>query len=267
MHAPHSLRVKFISSVCTLCITTATTAAIAESFQYEANGRYAMTDQGRLDVDVLSIGATAHLKPVNTTGHPFAEAAFLEKSSYASLDYVDITVDVGSEEKDYDGFAFAGRYVFPDSDFIVEATLETGDLDTLGFGGGVYLDGRTTIIGFVETSDDDAGDLDIIGAKYRIVTNVKAGNTLAVGAQLKLIDAGRDDAIEALGEADFYLDDFTSIGALLSVTQGDFDAFGIGLRGQYFVSPQLAIGASLERVDPDEGKTANTYSLTGLLRF
>lgn len=258
------LRFKFLSCALALGLSS---AVAAESFQYQANGLYATTDQGNLDVDVLSIGATAHLKPVNTTGHPFAEAAFLEKSSYASLDYVDITADIGNREKDYDGLAFSGRYVFPDSDFIVEAALETGDLDTVSIGGGVYLDGSTTIIGFFETSDDNAGDIDVLGAKYRLLTNVQAGNTLAVGAHLKYIDAGRDDAIEAGAEADYYVNDFTSVGALLNITQGDFDSVAFGIRGQHFLSPELAIGVSIVRLDPDQGKEADTFSLTGLVRF
>lgn len=264
MKKPRLMRLKFLACVCTLGIAT---TSIAASYQFEANGRYATTDQGRQDTDVLSFGGTAHLKPVNTAGHPLAEAAFLEKSSYASLDYVDITADVGDFERDYDGFALNGRYVFPDTDVIVEATFETGDLDTIGVGGGVYLDGRTTVIGFVESRDDNAGDVDVIGAKYRLLTTIKAGNSLAIGAQLKLIDAGRDDAIEVNGEADYYVNDYTSVGAQLSVTQGDFDAFGFGIRGQHFITPQAAIALAVMRVDPDKGKAADTISLHGLLRF
>ena len=264
-----TLRIPPMKKITTIALLTLT-SALAQAYQVEVNGGYSFTDldiDGSDGLDNYNIGGTYYIAPVVATNGPLAEAAFLQNASNVILNYANSS----SNDIDFevDAVTVGGEYYLPNDPFYVSASysslnLEFGpdDSDADVFTASVgYLPVSNALltIGLLNADADDDSETDVtLGAKY-------VGDTGANFYNLEgsVVFADDDNIINAA--ADFYVNPNASIG----VTYADGDLLGedqFGVRGQYFFTPQYAIGASYtsgEIADID----ADTYGISATARF
>lgn len=222
-----------------LCALAIPVLSVAQTYQIEADASLVRSSfdfdrGGDADVNQLLLGARYYLAPVETVG-PWAESAFLQKSSSAGIELSRTSGDV---EGDTD-FTVDGFYVTP-TNLIVGGELSSSDATDIAVFGGMYLDDRTTAIARVSL-----GDVDSIGGEYKTIRQLSSGNDLAIEAGLALLDAV-DTGFELDGTATYFLSD--QLGALAGVSfvdVGDFDEITLTGGAEYFLSETIAARGGL----------------------
>jgi hypothetical protein len=208
-------------------------AAVAAPYQIEVGANYLHFDADNGGSDgAFGVRAEYHFAPVQTTNHPLAEAAFLERST---------NVYVAASE-DFDVLSLGGELYIPNTMFYVSADVTRTDFngsDTTVSGalGVMPIDGLLVRTEFTEDGYDAN-----IHLKY--VTAIGAVNYLNVEAAYQ--DTDFDDYLSI--SADFYIDRTFSVGA------GYADEFGtdvFSLRARKFFTNEIS--GELELSDSDWG--------------
>jgi hypothetical protein len=181
----------------------ATSLAVqAEDFRVQAQLAYdnINIEDSDQDADVITATGTFFFKPVPTDGVPVGEAAFIARSSYASV--VASNVKIGDE--DADAFAANVGYHFTDTIFFarvgVVQTDVSGDDDTSWNGTLGIVPIPRLFFGTDFTEDDYDPNLTVRYAG-------KLANSHWYGATLTLADPDDDDTDVGL-EFDYYFDGF-----------------------------------------------------------
>lgn len=101
----------------------AVAASAEEQYQSEISAVYGRTDYSQ-DFRVTTIGAMAEVffAPVNTTGHPYAEAAFLERAGSVIVTASDIGLKASLADGDGRVLRAGVNYAKPDFPLAVQAT-------------------------------------------------------------------------------------------------------------------------------------------------
>ena len=166
-----------------LLFSTQTSAA---PYQIEAEATFAQLDASfpngsSVDGDSLGFSVTYYLQVVDTTTGPLSERAFLDKSAFVTGSFIQTEFD---QNQDSDSLGVNVRLVTQD-DMIFEIgydktdTGSNSDSKTLELGVGKYLDAKTTAVFFYE-SEDNGGDVDAFGGRYRrLVDGSTAGTSVA----------------------------------------------------------------------------------------
>jgi hypothetical protein len=194
----------------------------------------------------LGANGTWYFDRVTTDALPLAEAAFLERSSYASVAASHFEPD--GDFDDADAFSASVGYYAPDTIFF--ARLGASRVDT-GAGGDTAWNGSVGITpfdGLQLTTDFDEGGWDPnVTAKY--VGRTGNGHWYLVNARAVDPDAG--DLYVSL-DVDYFLDLTFKVGA----------GFNDGLdrwtaRAEKFFTPRFAVGGSLYMDDGGDGLSAH----------
>lgn len=257
-------------------------AALASPYQMEVTLSHSGMDQDEVDTETFSLSGIAHFKSVETGNHPLAEAAFLERSSYVSLEYARETADPDQSSTLNDNtFAFGlhmntGKRYFVDLDF-ANTHGETTDLflASLGFGGYIE-DNITAQINYVDaTLETDAGDK-ITGDGYSIsgrgVLDITEGQAVAVEGGFTVIDydTGVDNEEIVSLEGRYYFRKTTYVGLEYDMTStDDEDVDSYAFIAQHFISSEFAIGGSIgkESSDLDNVEDTDTFTVWAKLRY
>jgi hypothetical protein len=245
----HSTR-NFAAFAAAAAFVFAATSATADDYRAEVRltGQHINPDNTADDIDVFGATGTYYLEPVNTDGLPLAEAAFLNRSSYASASV--IRVDAGDNLTVLN--ANFGYYV-PNTIFFGRLGYSHVDF---GPGNERTFDGTfgvTPFDGLLLTTDFDEDGWDPnIAAKY--VGKLANDHYYAVTASAVDPDGG-DTAVGV--DFDYFLDLTFKVGG--GFTSGD-DRFTI--RAEKFFTPSFAVGGSLFT-----GDNANGLGATVAWRF
>lgn len=249
-------------------------AGQAHAYQAEVGGSLDTSDF----VDSLSIGGTFYINGVNATTGPFAEAAFLDQSTY---------VEASFEDRDFGGSNLfgGGRFVDKNSGFFLDGGLQFGDLDGFEIGAGMYLNQNTTVLGFFESNDV----VDVFGGKGKYLMPQDDGKYINLEAGFALGDGDFDySTTEISFDGDYYLDKTMSVGAGISfvsieqnfntVILNDFgllvpirssvDDSGILLRavGQKFLQENISVNGGVTLANLDSGSDFG-INVGGKMRF
>lgn len=255
---------RVLSSITSLALLGTVSTALANDFQVEVAASYAMLDDGYFDVKTFAVGGTYYLNRVSTRSGPLEEVGYLSKSSFIEAGFASVGGD-GDDEI----YTFGGRLV-TDANFFVGGNYTSGDfMDLLGVEAGTYLSDNSSVHLVYARGEDESGiadlETDTIGGFYKNI--MEQGDGTAIGIEASLIHTRPDfdnaKNVNTLGlDADFFLTRATHIGANFSYTPtSGFESKSYGLEFQSFVDPMIALGASFERVDPDEGEETDTISL------
>ncbi|WP_139309925.1 putative porin [Teredinibacter haidensis] len=238
-----------------LCLSllamTISSASLAGSYQAELTGTL-----GRMEVDgadnalLFGVGGEFHFAPVDTSGKPLAEAAFLNKSSnvnaglaFANSDDYDVTTTyLGAD------VYLPNTMVFIGVDY---TRMDTDDWDDSYFsvtGGVTPIDGLLLTTTYVEDSGYDLN----LQAKY--VTQLSGGQAVSVFGSFE----DNDSNIFSVG-CDFYLNRATSVG--LEVTDTGSDK-AYTFSANHFLSEVTFVGAYYINQE-----VADTLGVEGGMRF
>lgn len=215
--------------------------AQAQTYQGEIFGGY--DEVSGEDVSAYTLGGRFHFAPVNTQGHPLAEAAFLEKSSnlearWTRVDADPLTTDLQS---------LSAEFYVPNSMFYLGAGIERTkvDIDGLGSASDNAWNARlgiTPIHGLLVWTEFYE-DID-----YSDAINIHGKYVTALGGEQALNLLGGytsfDDGSNLYVGADYYIDRHLSLGVQLDNT--DYDAGGsennVEVRANNYFTPNFNLG-------------------------
>ncbi|MCR6653526.1 MAG: putative porin [Cellvibrionaceae bacterium] len=244
-----------------LALSVLTSAAVAD-YRAEIDAAYADLDDG--DKGNL-VSGRFHFSKVETSSHPLAEAAFLQRSNNIFLGrsqqdstFLDTKETLGQLElyipqaKLYIApFYFHARYKFPD----FWDNSNDGEWNSVN-DWGAHI-GITPIEGMrISTTWLDEGDYELnLAMKY--VMDI--GDTNAINLELNFQEASDDEFDDTLSVGmDFYFDQTFSVGA--EIENQEDTSFGI--RTRKFFTEQFSASASYHKYD-----NYNTMIIGASLRF
>lgn len=240
------LRRYLIAAGCAVSATLLSTVSQAESYRVELNAGGAFSDMDlRTQTTGYTGSVTYYLQPVQTVASIFAESAFINKSSSATLGYTGANTDFGltNSEADADSLDLSARYVLNEK-YILEASVAEGEVDpegaaktdisSFGFGVGRYIDDLTSIV-LRYTQDDIEGEST---ERDSVIVTLKS-----------IVDPTETD--RAVG--------IVSLGVTQNDIANTITNFDASL--DYYLGPRLSIGAAIGLVFPNNGADENAYGL------
>lgn len=189
----------------------------------------------------FSASGTYYLEPVRTDGLPLAEAAFLNRSSFASVGAVRSEID----DDKIDIFAASLGYYLPDTiffgrlGFTYADDLSPGDRSNFN---GTF--GITPLDGLLLTTDFDENGWDP-NARARYVGKMANAHYYAVS--VSAVDPDEGDTDVGL-DFDYYFDSTFSAGAGVGSAADEFR-----LRAQKFFTPSFAVEGRVSTSDVGDG--------------
>jgi hypothetical protein len=235
----HMPAIRFLTIAATALLVSA--GALADDYRVEVRlaGEHVDRGEGAGDVDAFQARGTFYLEPVRTDGLPLAEAAFLNRSSYATA--AAARVDFGDDLTVLD--ASLGYYL-PDTIFFGRLGVSHTDY---GSGNDTRWNGTfgvTPFDGLLITTDFDEDGWDPnVAAKY--VGRLANSHYYAVTA--RAVDPDGGDTAVGL-DFDYFLDLTFKVGGGFSSGDDRFTA-----RAEKFFTPSFSVGASVYSGDDDSG--------------
>ena len=229
-----------------LCVAAAlaSTSAYADDYRAEVGVSFDHMDFDESafgEAQIFSAAGTYYLAPVRTDGLPLGEAAFLNRSSFASIGAVRSELD--DEKIDFYGASLG--YYLPDTIFFGRLGFTYADDrspgDRSNFNGSF---GVTPFDGLLVTTDFDENGWDPnVRAKY--VGKMANSHYYALSASVEDPDDGDTD----VGlDFDYFLDNTFSVGAGFGSSADTFR-----LRAQKFFTPSFAVEGRLSTGDVGDG--------------
>ena len=229
-----------------LCVaaTLAGTSAYADEYRAEVGVSFDHTDFDESafgEAQAFAATGTYYLAPVRTDGLPLGEAAFLNRSSFASVGAVRSELD--DDKIDFYGASLG--YYLPDTIFFGRLGFTYADDrspgDRSNFNGSF---GVTPFDGLLVTTDFDENGWDPnVRAKY--VGKMANSHYYAVSASA--VDPDDGDTNVGL-DFDYYLDNTFSVGAGFGSAADTFS-----LRAQKFFTPSFAVEGRVSTGDVGDG--------------
>ncbi len=245
-------------------------AAQAQVYQAELGASYIDTTVdtpfGEFDDTGMALDFTWHFVPVNTSGYPLAEAAYLNQASnfalaYATTDESEVDTLAGQIELYLNSLYLRGglaRVDVGDDDSLTDYSLRIGFMAAPGFRLAAGMD--------VEDGGDGPGaeDLDTIVIEAKHVSDLVGTAALNLEGALNLVDDEADTMLLELA-GDYYFNSMFSAGITYDYVDSDNEAAdddAIGARTRYFFTP--AFSGELYFVSSDN---VDQIGVRGALRF
>ncbi len=243
-------------------ISLALSATAQADYRWEAG-----VDISGNDNDSVSVDGTFYLNPVDTSKGPYAEAAFLDHSSYVTANYTDGELDGDIiNDLEYKNYGASGRYITDSAGWILDLGYQRNEpdnplakilgpdnfeIDQFSIAGGKYLTDNTTLVGrYIYAEGDDGADFDRYTLELEHLFQLSWGG-IKVDAVYGLVDLdGRDDIdIYKLGGT-YYLNNNLGFGASYAKTDELLDEIeAYSVFAEWFITEQVA--ASLEYTDAE----------------
>lgn len=222
-----------------LAIFLAQAATAQNSYRAEVVAGYTMNeddDSPETKLSMLVLGGTFNFQPVSLEGHPWEEAAFLERSMQASAELLYVELESGPLEADGLLYGLGFRYAEKETPVAAEARFSTGTIDVDGSSFDFDVTMIDASVGYWAMPDA------IVGVDYgfeEFDPNMGTGSeTTRFGVFGKMVHKlDKEKAINAearLGIAN--VDDGTT----------DEDNFEVALGGDYYFTPQYSAGAHVD---------------------
>ena len=247
---------------------TALAASIGLALGTTAHADYrweAGVDLSGGDNDSISVDGTFYLNPVDTSKGPYAEAAFLDHSSFVTANYTDGESDGDIiDGLEYKNYGINGRYITDDAGWILDLgykrsepdnPLDIGpndfEIDQYSVGGGKYLTDKTTLVfTYIYAEGDDDRDFDRYTVDLEHLFQWSWGD-LKVDATYGLVDVDEGDDIDIykIGGT-YYLNNNLGFGAsYLNTEENSLELESYSIFAEWFITEELA--ASIEYQDAE----------------
>jgi len=279
---------KHLIATAILAINSVVTGiAVAQDYQWETELNYFNLegDVSKFEITFTTIGATYYFEPVSTDKGPLAEAAFLSRSSYVNLSYVDLEASApGFVGVDGDGFEFGIRKQLPDSDFyliinVFDTEFDGGsEIEDTELTAGLYLSERSSVSLSYSTGSISSIDNDLLSVNYKNLLDIQ-GKDINIELGIGRMEAdgvfgAPDDTNTAYTlSADIYLTRELSAGAGFDLNNGDDKSLkGATLLANmnYFVTPTIGAQIEYSKFSADDnilGEDETSLELAIVARF
>lgn len=298
------IRFMFFPGLLAAALFVSGSAYAEESYQFEVGAQYHTSNEDDgADVNVTGVGAIIHFSPVNTAGHPLAEAAFLERVGSISIQagYGDIEGSFGGNDFDGDVTRYVAEVEFmrPDIPIVITASADKLDVDlnSPGEGGmeneifnvgfGYFIsDGLRLGLSYGQEEEDiditvppvgalttDYNDYAVEGKWVKSLSNGRTFNaegSIGLRAYDNDIDDGSNTIVDLSG--DYYFTDSFSLGAGVTVNSGDDNSEEgdtVALKLSNFFSPRFSIKVDYEtfNASDDAGQDEDGWDILFSGRF
>lgn len=282
---------------CVMAVLIFSPAAFGqEQYRTEVSAEYLNMDVGS-DMEVSSYGVSGEFffEPVKTAGHPYAEAAFLERIGSVNAGVAMTDVEIAGVEGDGPMISAGVTYAKPGFPLSIQFQYTNADIDFDDVDVSMEIDAYELRVGNYFTNTLLAG----IGYGYdKTETESPLGSSeekdktyelfakyiheLGQGTELALEGSvareTTDDGGESLSNtdlavaADYYFNRSLSVGAGIETNSGDNDADEgntYTARVRYFITPQFSVAASYDKfaAGNDAGEDEKTLDLMVAARF
>jgi hypothetical protein len=261
-------------------VAAISTSAVANDYRFEVDASY-LNDEISKNVDLATylVGGTFYLAPVDDSGAPKAEAAFLEQASSISIGWGRTNLEIDGTDfdpkfdEDGDVWTVSGRYV-TESGIILGLSYATTeiddiDIDALGIDLGYYLSDTSSLTLSYLTTDVD--DLDSEDDTWSLGYKALYNNRFGLETDLVYIDPEYgEDAYGINGALDYYFNENFSLGGVLGYVSSDDDyseAVVYGINAEYFFNSNIALNAGYVVTSPDKGDDNEVWSIGLIGRF
>lgn len=239
-------------------VTSLVVATSASAYQYEATGLY--TDFDDLNDSALSIGGASHFMPVDTSGLPLAEAAFLRRSSEVNLRYTTFD-DADIDQIGIGGEAYMQNYYLAAG--LTRTEFGNTDSDEISIEVGFFpADGVRISLGY---DDDDGGDSEL-SLNAKLVEQMSGESAYNVEARIAQADDPADTVSYAI-DWDLYVSRVLSFGLGYADTDRSGSNEEIELRASMFVIPDLGLHIAYTTQDTGAGAVGDRITLGVTGRF
>jgi len=291
-------------SVCFFLILCFEVIYAQDSYQTEISASYSRwDDEDDNKTTQYDISAKLHFLPVNTVGHPLAEAAFLERIGNVQL-HVGKVESKGESIIDIEAngplYGAALTYAKPDLPVVLQAQYAKiqlefespldGDvtIDDYGVGFGYFLD-KSLLAGiqyghietdakikYLTSSSETTSKTNSYALTAKFVREQSGGTAYNIegGIEIEQFDDESDDGSNTIFgvSGDYYLNREVSLGAGFGLNTGDDkdnEGKTVNLDFNAFLTPQFAVNIALEKfiADNDEGEDADTFNVGMKVRF
>ena len=243
-------------------ISVALSATAQADYRWEAG-----VDLSGHDNDSISVDGTFYLNPVDTSKGPYAEAAFLDHSSFVTANYTDGEADGDIiNDLEYKNYGIEGRYVSNDAGWILDLGYKRSEpdnpfaniigpdnfeIDQFSVGGGKYLTDATTLVfTYIYAEGDEDRDFDRYTLDLEHLFQWSWGG-VKVDATYGLVDLDEGDDIDIyqLG-ATYYLNNSLGFGAsYLNTEENSLELEQYSVFAEWFINEQVA--ATIEYQDAE----------------
>lgn len=246
------------------------------NFEMELNGLKSDADMNEKR-DIYGLSGTFYFISVDDSFGPVAEAAFLNKASFLSASFNDISVDSTSVDTDGDlqglsgSAVLANRFIFQagyiqqkiDSDIIT-------DEDVYSVGLGFYIDDLTSLILEYQQTDLEniSGTFNDVSLNLKSIVEIGDARWVTGRASIGISQrAGANTVINLGTEGDYYFSERFSFGVSLNLLEANSGAGSTtyGLGAKFFITPRLALAASFSKEVFLEEDTSSTTVITDVL--
>lgn len=253
-------------------LTFVSTGLLANSFQQQTNFDYAWGDILNADLSSYVLSHQFYLAPV-TSGSmmPLAEAGFLSRSSSLLFGYEYNQFDFGNQGKSsLSGWRLGGEYRDAAHNFyasVIWTEINNGNDRIIESSLGAYLDPTWLVTLDIEhLRPDGEGSVTQYGISTKKLMTLAHGDFISVEANY--MDLANSSFARFGVAADYYFGRNLSLGLAYDwITKGVFnpDADAFTVRGQWYLSPNLALRAGITFDSVDTGD--DLYTLGASFRF
>ena len=301
------IRLMFFPGLLAAALFVSNSAYAEESYQFEVGAHYHTSEEtDGPEVDVASVGATIHFSPVNTAGHPLAEAAFLER-----IGSVTVQAGEGDIKADFGGTDFDGdvtrdvaevEFMQPGLPIVINATVGRqevdlnspgeGDMETEIFnvGFGYFIgDGLRLGLSYGQEEEDiditvpaigppTTTDYDDYAVEVKWVKSLPGGMAFNLDGSIgireydvDIWDDGSNMIVDLSG--DYYFTESFSLGAGVMLNSGDDESEEggtVALNLTNFFTPRYSISVDIKyfnAADSDDGQDEKGGDILFSARF
>ncbi len=263
-----------------------------DSYQAEVSAKYySSEDDDNIEYKIYGVNAEVYFSKVDTTGHPLAEAAFLER--IGSIEVIAGIEEYKNVEADGPLYGVGATFMNPKLPIAFQASFITSKLEfdspsdgdatkeLYEFGFGYFVTDRLIAVlkyGYSEVEQPIPGVKEYnnyeLSAKYvRVLADGTAFN-IEGGLVLRQFDDGTEDGSNTIFNVlcDYYINQKVSIGAGFEINTGDYkgdEGKTFAMDFKAFVLPRISINAGFEKflADNDGGADKESLQVTLSARF
>jgi hypothetical protein len=266
-----------------------------DSYQAEVSAKYySSEDDNNIEYKIYGVNGEVYFSKVDTTGHPLAEAAFLERIGSIKITAgIEEFKDDSNVKADGPLYGVEATFMNPKLPIAFQASFITSKLefdspsdgdatkDLYEFGFGYFVTDRLIAglkYGYSEVEQPIPGAKEYnnyeLSAKYvRVLTDDTAFN-IEGGLLLRQFDDDTEDESNVIFNilCDYYINQKVSIGVGFEINTGDIKddegkTFAIDFKA--FVLPRISINAGFAKflADNDEGVDKGSLQVTLSARF
>jgi len=265
-----------------------------EAYRFETSASYLSVDADDVEVTAYGLAGTFHFVPVNVSGNPLAEAAFMERIGDVSLMIGQTEYDTNGGDADGPVYGISLLYAQPGKPIVAKASWNKEDIeidglgdeeittDAYGVGIGAYLGDALRLMVSYDRSEMEESwsaaetENDIFGCEVKWVNEMANDRALNLEGEIVFdsYDDGADDGTNTIfGIAgDYYFNSSISAGAMAALNTGDNEGdegITMGLRSRLFIVPQFSIAGEYGHfsADNDGVEDSDSFEITLALRF